>query len=81
MKKLTVYSASWCGPCKQLKPTLKELQGEGYSIDIVDIDKDQFEAQAKGITSVPTLVLYEDGVEIGRASGTASKEEIKSWLA
>ena len=80
MKKLTVYSASWCGPCKRLKPIIKELQEEGQPIDIVDIDKDQFEAQAKGITSVPTLILYEGGVEVGRASGAASKEEIKSWL-
>ena len=80
MKKITVYSATWCGPCKMLKPTLKELQEEGYSIDIVDIDNDQFEAQAKGVTGVPTFILYEDGVEVGRASGTASKEEIKSWL-
>ena len=80
MKKLTVYSASWCGPCKMLKPILKELQEEGQPIDIIDIDKDQFEAQAKGVSSVPTLILYEGGIEVGRASGTASKEEIKSWL-
>ena len=80
MKKLTVYSASWCGPCKMLKPTLENLKSEGYAIDIIDIDENQFEAQAQNITSVPTLILYEDGVEVARGSGAASEQEIKSWL-
>ena len=80
MKKLTVYSASWCGPCKMLKPTLESLQSEGYNIDIIDIDKNQFEAQAKQISSVPTFIVYEGGVEVARGSGAPSEQEIKFWL-
>ena len=80
MKRLECYSASWCGPCKMLKPLLDELSRAGYNIDVIDIDEDRMASASKGIMSVPTLILYEDGVEVGRASGTPSKSEIKEWL-
>ncbi len=81
MKKITAYTASWCGPCKTLKPILKELQSEGFSIDIIDIDENQMESAAKSIQAVPTLILYDDGVEVARTSGVPSKENIKDILS
>jgi thioredoxin 1 len=63
-----------------LKPLLDELKAEGQNIEVIDIDEDRMIAGSKGIMSVPTLILYEDGVEVGRASGVPSKSEIKEWL-
>ena len=80
MKRLECYSADWCGPCKMLKPLIKELIKEGYDIEIINIDDDKQTALKKEIYSVPTLILYDQGIEVGRASGVPSKDEIKGWL-
>jgi thioredoxin 1 len=80
MKKLEYYSASWCGPCKMVKPIVKSLKEEGLNIEIIDIDSDQTTVAHKGIYSVPTFVLYEKGIEIGRVSGVPSEKDIREWL-
>jgi thioredoxin-like negative regulator of GroEL len=63
-----------------LKPVINELIKEGYDIETIDIDEGGMAVAAKGIMSVPTLILYDQGVEVGRASGAPSKSEIKEWL-
>ena len=59
------FSATWCGPCRVLSETLKEVEG----ITNIDIDKDMETARKYGIRSVPTLVFLKDGVEVHRQSG------------
>ena len=80
MKRLEYYSASWCGPCKMVKPVIKKLQEEGLNINIVDIDKDQMAASHKQISSVPTFILYDEGVEVGRVSGVPTEEDVRNWM-
>ena len=58
------FSASWCGPCRVLAQTLKDVQG----ITNIDIDKDQETPRKYGIRSVPTLVFLIDGKEVHRKS-------------
>ncbi len=59
------FSASWCGPCRVLAQTLKDVEG----ITNIDIDKDQETPRKYGIRSVPTLVFLKDGKEVHRQSG------------
>jgi thioredoxin 1 len=59
------FSATWCGPCRVLAQTLKDVEG----ITNIDIDKDQETPAKYGIRSVPTLVFLKDGVEVHRQSG------------
>jgi thioredoxin 1 len=59
------FSASWCGPCRVLAQTLKDVEG----ITNIDIDKDMERARKYGIRSVPTLVFLKDGKEVHRQSG------------
>ena len=59
------FSATWCGPCRVLAQTLKDVEG----ITNIDIDKDQETPRKYGIRSVPTLVFLKDGVEVHRQSG------------
>jgi thioredoxin 1 len=59
------FSASWCGPCRVLAQTLKDVEG----ITNIDIDKDMETARKYGIRSVPTLVFLKDGKEVHRQSG------------
>ena len=59
------FSATWCGPCRVLAQTLKDVEG----ITNIDIEKEQETARKYGIRSVPTMVFLKDGVEVHRQSG------------
>jgi len=59
------FSATWCGPCRVLANTLKDVEG----ITNIDIEKDQETARKYGIRSVPTMVFLKDGKEVHRQSG------------
>jgi thioredoxin 1 len=76
------YYATWCGPCKMLKPVLDSLAEENSDIGFYRVDIDQFRDQAiqAGIRSVPTVVLYKDGEEVDRTSGYQPKDKITTWM-
>ena len=77
-KVLIDFYATWCGPCKTLKPRLKEVANENPEIKIVEIDVDKCTelAEKYGIQAMPTLVVIENGEEINRSVGLISKEGI-----
>lgn len=80
---LVDFHATWCGPCKMLMPQLETLSEEQPQVPIVKVDIDLYKPLAKetyGVTSVPTLVLFKDGVEVSRQSGFAPKENIWKWV-
>ena len=76
------YFATWCGPCKMLKPVLEALSTEMTDSKFYRLDIDLFTNQAveAGIRSVPTVVLYKDGEEVDRQSGYQPKERVAAWL-
>ncbi|HOI85352.1 MAG TPA: thioredoxin [Acholeplasmataceae bacterium] len=76
------YFATWCGPCKMLKPVLESLSTELNDVKFYRVDIDLFRNQAieAGIRSVPTVVLYKDGEEVDRQSGYQPKERVQSWM-
>ena len=67
MKTAKYFSATWCGPCKVFKPTMKELSDEGYDIEFLDGDENPKLASEYNIRSVPTTVIEVDGKEIVEA--------------
>lgn len=82
------FHATWCGPCKQLAPTLKALAAEyGDEIYIykVDVDKEPDIARAYGIRSVPSLLFIPDSDEKpkmgqGNIPKASLKKEIDEFL-
>jgi len=57
-----LFSANWCGGCRQFKPYFKEAQkriGDGYRYVIVDVDKNPALADKFNIRSIPTVWLYD----------------------
>ncbi len=76
------YYATWCGPCKMLKPVLESISTEMAEVKFWRVDIDLFRNQAieAGIKSVPTVVLYKDGEEVDRQSGYQPKERIAAWM-
>tara|TARA_R110000851_G_C12949832_1_gene553162 strand:+ start:324 stop:572 length:249 start_codon:yes stop_codon:yes gene_type:complete len=80
MKQAKYFTASWCGPCKLFKPIIKELIDEGYPIEILDIDTNESLARELNIRSVPTTIIFSDGVEVERFMGAKKKELIETKL-
>lgn len=80
---LVDFSATWCGPCKALTPTLEALAGE-YSGKMrffhVDVDEARATAQRFGISSVPTMMFFRGGEVMGQVIGNRPKSAIAEMI-
>ena len=77
------FWASWCGPCKMIGPFIDQLAGEyegRIKIGKVNVDEENELAGRHGIVSIPTLVLYKDGVVVNQKNGAAPKRDIESMF-
>lgn len=73
---LVDFWAAWCGPCKMAGPILEELSEEYKDkliIAKVDVDANQKSAASYDVMSIPTVILFKDGKEVGRQIGFAGK--------
>ena len=74
------FSASWCGPCKALAPTIETVATDyAGKIDVYQVDIDEAESAASryGIASVPTCVFLRDGKEVDRFLGALDLRSVK----
>ncbi len=77
------FYADWCGPCKMLAPTLKEVKaqlGDQIKVLKIDVDRNQALAQKLGVQGVPTLMIYQNGSLKWRQSGVLPTHQIVSQL-
>ncbi len=73
------FTATWCGPCQQMKPAVEDLARKGYPIKPVDIDRYPELAQRYNVTGVPTFIVVEpNGRELGRISGARPANDLAS---
>lgn len=81
-KCLVDFYTTWCGPCKMMAPVLEEVSKEISDVAFLKIDvEDNMQAGADyGISTVPTLILFEDGVEVDRFSGFMAKEKLVDFV-
>lgn len=80
---LVDFYADWCGPCRMLTPILEKVSNEMHgkvTVAKLDIDKAQKTASTFQITSIPTLILFKNGKEIGRLVGLRDEKGIKDFI-
>jgi thioredoxin 1 len=81
---LVDFWAEWCGPCHMVSPVLEEIASEKQgklTIAKLDIDANPETARRFGILSIPSMVLFIDGVEKRRLVGARGKQQILGELS
>ncbi|HEU4753990.1 MAG TPA: thioredoxin [Armatimonadota bacterium] len=76
--------AAWCGPCRMLAPTIDALAAESagrYLVAKLDIERNPRTAQAFGVQSIPTLLLFKNGALVDRLVGLQPKPAIAAKLS
>lgn len=80
---LVDFWAPWCGPCKALAPLLDELAGDYAGearIAKINADDNTASSERFGVRGLPTLILFQDGVERERVPGLVSKSRLAALL-
>lgn len=80
---LVDFWAVWCGPCKMLAPVVEQVSKRlEESIEVVKLDVDQNPqtSMAYGITSIPTLILFNQGKPVGKIVGFKPADQIESAI-
>ena len=80
---LVDFWAEWCGPCKQIGPSLEELSEEyagKVKIVKVNVDENPDQAAALGVRGIPALFMFKDGEVISNRMGAAPKAALKNWI-
>lgn len=73
------FWAPWCKSCRKLSPVLDKIaKDKNLNIKVAKLNVDSYKSFAieKGIKILPTTIIYKDGKEITRITGTYSKEDI-----
>ena len=77
------FWAVWCGPCRMISPVIEDIakKYEGKAIiGKVNVDEEQELAIRYGVMSIPTVIFFKNGQEIGRKVGVMPEKEFTAIL-
>ena len=77
------FWAEWCVPCRMVGPAVEQLSQEldgRVQVAKVNVDESPEIAARYGVRSIPSLLLFKGGREIGRTVGAAPKEAYARFI-
>lgn len=79
---LVDFWAVWCGPCQMIAPIVHEIAEENEHITVgkINVDEEMELAIKYSISSIPTLLVFENGQVTQTAVGLRSKEQIEKMI-
>jgi thioredoxin 1 len=81
---IVLYTASWCGPCKELKAFLHDRYPDiSVPVLIIDVDDSELAELITEVQGMPTLEFYEQGKMVERIEGfrkAAVQKMLEQWL-
>jgi thioredoxin 1 len=82
MNMILYFTADWCGPCKQTRPIVEELNREQIMAKffIIDVDSEIEMAQDFGIRSIPTFIIIKDNKEVHRVTGAKTRQQLEELI-
>ncbi|TSP13940.1 thioredoxin family protein [Cupriavidus campinensis] len=79
---IVMFTASWCNPCKQMKPLVERLAGNaGVQLVRVDAGDDKDVQQDHQIRGVPTIAVFKNNAEVARLVGTQTEARLVDLLS
>ena len=80
---LVDFWADWCGPCRMIAPSVKDIANEYANVlkvGKVDVDANQEFAAKYGVRNIPTVLVFQNGEVVGRQVGVAPKNAYSEAL-
>ena len=79
MKQLFYFSADWCVPCQSFSPVMDKIKTK-IPVEKINIEYETDRTRSAKVTSIPTVILVENGEELRRFNGPRSYEQVLEFI-